>query len=1367
MPKRSTTQSNNTLKAINDYLTQQQKLYLLSDTDSFSKLSTELFKELLFGMKLKEFKACNLTEVDFQRIDREAKEKGNTHVFTDLDFSGANFQNSNLSGLNFFRSNFTGAYLGNADLHQINLAGSDLVRVNASGADISQANLAETNWESAYLKDINLSESLLMSANFEDANLQGAKLNNANLKETQWMDANLFGVNLVEANLENADLSRANLAHSALYDTNLRNANLRGACFDEAQVLRTKVSGANLEATLIEHINYNHYLGGSFYDWSIMGQASREKYPNRTPAVNLPDEEEALSLLARCLPIQSIADSDCQITWADIYSMSLNKDFTCDINEIVLNSELFIQILQSKNEAQQKQWLKVAQGVKISGNAGDRLKQLIQYEKLGALWPEYKKYIIDVLEQSKNASTTGPTLSSANTTTLLLNTPTELASLWGDEEHLFNATVFDINTIVSVPNPNSSSEYDLTIDLLSPEVRQLLKKIQSFSMYKQPAAKTIFIPHSKSNMALERQQTKRINYLLDMEQYPEIKAAYPEVFQDCEEDCFNVTLSDSTLIRWLLTKLTKPYYLKSPLINLTQNLTVLPYQSVLKFENTEFRIDEKAQVVGYVSSNQSIATIIQAYVDLAYRLKLSFSIIKPITNEMIVINPAQSALMHNHLQYPCHFIGGENILISGSDRLNLTQFPLPRVTLHRSDINQVEQLDFRLLTQEIKENFNADLLLKLKPHQDNLSINCYFQQLDSQGIEQSIPVISVILRNALKEHWYKQLEIITHAEPSKIVNHGLKNQLEPLPYRVLATNNVDFLRLEKLEKKSRILISAPMEHISFLRIQNALVLTDALTSFAKGKKLYFLVIPDFYEDLKKSMTHQLEFTDVKIRLSDHRLAISNATEAWDDLFNQHKKDLLTSVYQSVAPGLLFGYSDNVCALEYLYFFNDERYRRSADKDLSPPVTNQATRAHTGILQTTVDIIKKVTYWLLSDVSSKKAWINEAESKKKISHQLQVSHVSQAESIKLVVYSEQQTPRGLGICHRHLFYFDKCTKKQFPLGKLIFCDSEKAQLVLFERTEDEHFHTIFNFYEKKTGTSQRSLLTMPNQSLILQRANGAKQQEKLVEYWQYRIAVAQFKQRAQEIGIVYLSEQCLLYTTMGDYFRALGLTPNWQQRDVSYFIRRIVSTLPSSNRFQSHVGAIHALFLETALLHPRVQAMLPSEGIYQSKLVLRFIADLVQWGFSASLCVPFLIEFSAHPWSYEIAYGLRAILAMLEITNNPSTWYLVVGLFILPLTFWLENLGIPVTHYVSHILEGLERLMNSCDLLPSVEADPQRLERKEVAKQEAHQRVCRGRERVSHITSSMLSLFFKRAPVNDANLSDLLQEEHTEEFTARP
>jgi len=120
-------------------------------------------------------------------------------------------------------------------------------------------------------------------------------------------------------------------------------------------------------------------------------------------------------------------------------------------------------------------------------------------------------------------------------------------------------------------------------------------------------------------------------------------------------------------------------------------------------------------------------------------------------------------------------------------------------------------------------------------------------------------------------------------------------------------------------------------------------------------------------------------------------------------------------------------------------------------------------------------------------------------------------------------------------------------------------------------------------------------------------------------------------------------------------------------------------------------------------------------------------------------------------------GLRGALSMLELINDPSTWYLGVGLFILPqLSSLLENLGVPVTAGIHHALERLQQLFIACSLLMSVQADPQRLERKKTILQIADQRVARGRERVSHQFNAMIGFFRHSQSANDdarqANIS---------------
>jgi len=238
---------------------------------------------------------------------------------------------------------------------------------------------------------------------------------------------------------------------------------------------------------------------------------------------------------------------------------------------------------------------------------------------------------------------------------------------------------------------------------------------------------------------------------------------------------------------------------------------------------------------------------------------------------------------------------------------------------------------------------------------------------------------------------------------------------------------------------------------------------------------------------------------------------------------------------------------------------------------------------------------------------------------------------------------------------------------------------------------------------------------------------------------------------------YLGEQGLLHSRFGDYFRVVGLRPNWQQRDVRYWTNRMLRSGFTHNVLS--IGSISGVCLETVLLHPFVQSTFPGDT-YRGKSVIRFIVDLFQFGASFSTCMPALVEFLCyqHSWSYGLVMGLRGSLTMLEVLNDPSSWYLAVGLFILPqLPYLLENMGIPVTRCIGHILEMLERFLIPYSLLLSVQEDPQRLEAKEIALQEAQQRVNQGQERIVSVYNSGIGFFSKpkvsEDKTNDAEFSN--------------
>lgn len=114
-----------------------------------------------------------------------------------------------LSGLNLYWADLSGADLGSA-----NLSGTELFLANLSGADLSGANLKRTN---------------LTKANLSGANLTGANLSGANLSQSKLINANLTGAILDKADLEWADAAGANWTGASLKDASLKNTDLKNA----------------------------------------------------------------------------------------------------------------------------------------------------------------------------------------------------------------------------------------------------------------------------------------------------------------------------------------------------------------------------------------------------------------------------------------------------------------------------------------------------------------------------------------------------------------------------------------------------------------------------------------------------------------------------------------------------------------------------------------------------------------------------------------------------------------------------------------------------------------------------------------------------------------------------------------------------------------------------------------------------------------------------------------------------------------------------------------------------------------------------------------------------------------------------------
>lgn len=170
------------------------------------------------------------------------------------DLSGANLQDSNLSG----------ALLQNVDIIRTNLIRAKLNQANLKGARLNGSNLSSTeligaSLERAVLENAKLTGADLDEANLEWANLSGArmvqvkavaaKFKFADLSKTEWQGADLSGADLSNTKLENADLNGtkltgANLSNAVLRNVSLRNADLTLVDFRGATLTEVDFKGA-------------------------------------------------------------------------------------------------------------------------------------------------------------------------------------------------------------------------------------------------------------------------------------------------------------------------------------------------------------------------------------------------------------------------------------------------------------------------------------------------------------------------------------------------------------------------------------------------------------------------------------------------------------------------------------------------------------------------------------------------------------------------------------------------------------------------------------------------------------------------------------------------------------------------------------------------------------------------------------------------------------------------------------------------------------------------------------------------------------------------------------------------------------------
>ncbi len=154
-----------------------------------------------------------------------------TGQILDADLTGAMFNRSILSGVNFANTNLTNAFFHYADLSKaefwnVIFTGIRLYSTNLSSANLQNAEMFRVGFHVTNLCGANLGGANLSRAIFNDVNATGARLERASLCAATFTRADFSGARLVRADLSSAELLDVNLT-----EANISEANLSGVRF--------------------------------------------------------------------------------------------------------------------------------------------------------------------------------------------------------------------------------------------------------------------------------------------------------------------------------------------------------------------------------------------------------------------------------------------------------------------------------------------------------------------------------------------------------------------------------------------------------------------------------------------------------------------------------------------------------------------------------------------------------------------------------------------------------------------------------------------------------------------------------------------------------------------------------------------------------------------------------------------------------------------------------------------------------------------------------------------------------------------------------------------------------------------------------
>ena len=220
-----------------------------------------------------------------------------------------------------------------------------------------------------------------------------------------------------------------------------------------------------------------------------------------------------------------------------------------------------------------------------------------------------------------------------------------------------------------------------------------------------------------------------------------------------------------------------------------------------------------------------------------------------------------------------------------------SRLPLSEVVLYRRlEDGHIDTIDFRSLFAQILTETNATAKIRVvTPTAENnlgndilLSFNMLTPHTPRN---REIEVITVRLKEAFRDRWYKYLHIILDVAPLEIVDHSSHLHLKPIPLKFDSKHEIACVKVEDVDEKTTLVIPQASQAGAFYHHNRTnLLWTNTLSKHSNRVEPFTLILSNFYQE-PKLQTLLLQFTSKKLVLKN-KLAELNVAKDFEHARNE-------------------------------------------------------------------------------------------------------------------------------------------------------------------------------------------------------------------------------------------------------------------------------------------------------------------------------------------------------------------------------------------------------------------------------------------------------------------------------------------------